>query len=184
MEKLSKVHTRTFNRLQQLMLEYSFSILYKPGRENVVPDFLSRNPISAVDISLDTLVSLQNKDQLICDLKELLRNKSHVKNKADKLFRTLGRKLAIRNNVLYYTGRKTPAIFAPLSLHADILQSAHNSLGGGHMGMFKTRERILMNYYWPSLDSDISKHIKQCISCQKTKPYNCLLYTSPSPRDS
>jgi hypothetical protein len=65
LEKLSKVHTRTLNRLQQLMLEYDFRICYKPGKDHPVPDFLSRNPISAIDISDDDLISLQNKDELI-----------------------------------------------------------------------------------------------------------------------
>ena len=64
-EKLSSVHKRTLNRLQQMMMEHSFTIRYKPGKDNVVADYLSRNPISAKDISRKELIELQEKDELI-----------------------------------------------------------------------------------------------------------------------
>ena len=74
LEKLSTVHARTLNRLQQLMLEYDFQIQYKPGKDNVVSDFLSRNPISAVDISRSSLKYIQAKDPLISRLLSDLHN--------------------------------------------------------------------------------------------------------------
>ena len=36
LEPLKKVHTRTLNRLQQMMMEFDFDIVYKPGSENTV----------------------------------------------------------------------------------------------------------------------------------------------------
>ena len=64
-KKLSSVHKRTLNRLQQMMMEYSFRIRYKPGKDNVVADNLSRNPISAIDIGRKELIELQEKVELI-----------------------------------------------------------------------------------------------------------------------
>ena len=69
LEPLKKVHVSTLNCLQQLMLEYDFHIVYKPGVENTVPDFLSPNPISAVDMKYETLKRLQDSDELTRDLK-------------------------------------------------------------------------------------------------------------------
>ena len=43
LEKLSVTHTKTLNRLQQLMIEYSFDTRYRPGKENSIADFLSRS---------------------------------------------------------------------------------------------------------------------------------------------
>ena len=49
MTKFSKVHTKTLNRLQLKMQEYSFEIRYIKGEDNVVVDYLSRN-VSVVDL--------------------------------------------------------------------------------------------------------------------------------------
>jgi len=42
LEKLSKVHTRTYNRLQEEMMKFSFDLKYKPGKD-MPADFLSRS---------------------------------------------------------------------------------------------------------------------------------------------
>ncbi len=41
LEKLGKVHTKTLNRLQQMMNQFSFEVIYKKGEE-MPADFLSR----------------------------------------------------------------------------------------------------------------------------------------------
>ena len=171
LEKLSKTHTRTLNRLQQLMLTYAFTIVYKPGKENVVSDFLSRHPIDAVDISPDSLAEAQDADPLLSTLKRGLTAPSTLGQAERTQFNKCKGKLAMKGNVLFYTGRKNPAVFAPTSLRASIIQAAHNSLGGGHMGIFKTQERILASYYWPSMQTDIQHHIENCDICQRTRPY-------------
>ena len=158
LEKLSKVHTKTLNRLQQLMLEFNFSIMYNPGKKNAVPDFLSRNVISAVDISYDGLLEAQTKD---LDIQHRLKHISKYPH------------LSSRNGILFYQKPGgNPAIFAPTAFRAQIIQAAHNSLLGGHMGIFKSFKRITQNYYWPNMIKDITDHIKQCHSCQTTRPYN------------
>ena len=43
LEKLSVTHTKTLNRLQQLMIEYSFDTQYRPGKDNSIADYLSRS---------------------------------------------------------------------------------------------------------------------------------------------
>ena len=39
------------------------------------------------------------------------------------------------------------------------------------MGIFKTKERILANYFWPGMDRDVQTHVAACVDCQRTKPY-------------
>ena len=81
--------------------------------------------------------------------------------------------LLVENGILFFIkpegGR---AIFAPKQLHRKIIRAAHNSLLGGHMGLFKTRERILERYFWPGMQKDLQDHIKACLDCQRVKPWN------------
>ena len=40
------------------------------------------------------------------------------------------------------------------------------------MGIFKTSQRILISYFWPTMSHDVEVHIKNCVDCQKTKPHS------------
>ena len=167
LEKLSKVHTRTLHRLQQLMNEYSFVIKYKPGKDNVVADFLSRNPIASVDIERSDLIQLQSEDELI---QQLMKERQTTEGR--KKLGKLADRLETRNGILFF--RKDDdrlAVFTPKAIAQQIIQSAHNSLVGGHMGLFKSRERILERYFWPSMSRDIKEHIEACKECQASKPW-------------
>ena len=149
------------------MLEYNFVIKYKPGRDNVVADYLSRNVVSSIEHTKTELVTLQEKDELILKLVTDIRN-----NSTNPEFMKLKPNLIYKHNVLFYRNReRRTTIFAPQSLVQNIIRTAHNSLLGGHMGIFKSRERILERYFWPSIDADVKKHIEECVDCQKNKPY-------------
>jgi transposase InsO family protein len=170
LETLSKVHTRTLNRLQQLMLEYNFTIVYKPGVENTVADCLSRNPISSVvtpEVNWDHFKQLQAADPLIA---KLMASLSSPASNDDATFRKLRSFLSMQNGILFHSKGGVARLFCPAAMQAEILQSAHNSLAGGHMGIFKTKNRILSRYFWPTLDVDIKQHLSCCIICQQTRP--------------
>ena len=100
LEQLSKIHSRTLNRLQQHMLTYNFRICYKPGKENVVPDFLSRNPIAAIGINLDHLIELQNNDRVINLLKTDLTNQYKANYRpSHPSFNLLKQNLKLKNDI-------------------------------------------------------------------------------------
>ncbi len=64
LEKLGKVHTKTLNRLQEVMNSYDFEIIYKKGSE-MPADYLSRNIVSAILWDSSTLAQAQNADPLL-----------------------------------------------------------------------------------------------------------------------
>jgi hypothetical protein len=74
LEKLGKVHTKTLNRLQQMMNLFSFDIIYKQGSE-MPADFLSRNAVDAIQFDLSTYTHEQDKDKLLRNLRLYLLNK-------------------------------------------------------------------------------------------------------------
>ena len=62
-------------------------------------------------------------------------------------------------------------IVIPVTAREGILRSLHTA----HSGMTKTYKTARQLYYWPGMKANIASSIDACI---------CLLYTSPSPRDS
>jgi hypothetical protein len=65
---LGKVHTKTLNRLQQMMNVFSFEIIYKKGEE-MPADFLSRNAVDSISSNLTDYAQEQNKDELLRHLR-------------------------------------------------------------------------------------------------------------------
>ena len=40
----------------------------------------------------------------------------------------------------------------------------------GHLGITKTKDRILQRYYWPGIFKDVAFYCKTCVQCQKNRP--------------
>ena len=85
--------------------------------------------------------------------------------------------------------RTRNVILAPDAMRNKILQAAHSSWVAGHTGVDKTLSRVQANFWWPGVTADVERFVKECTRCQEAQlgtPQNapCLLYTSPSPRDS
>ena len=56
----------------------------------------------------------------------------------------------------------------PSSLRSSVLKLAHDSIVGGHMGIARTRQRVLSDFYWPSLLRDVKLYCRSCDRCQRT----------------
>ena len=58
-------------------------------------------------------------------------------------------------------------IVMPNEFRCKILKLAHESHFGCHMGVKKTGERILQNFYWPGMFGDIKRFVQSCDTCQR-----------------
>ena len=45
---------------------------------------------------------------------------------------------------------------------------AHDTITGGHLGIKKTREKIMSNFYWPGIYKDVARYCRSCDICQRT----------------
>ncbi|MEM6602318.1 MAG: DDE-type integrase/transposase/recombinase, partial [Verrucomicrobiota bacterium] len=41
--------------------------------------------------------------------------------------------------------------------------------------MFKSKQRILEQFFWPGVDRDVKEHVDHCVECQKCKPHGKFL---------
>ena len=186
LEKLGKVHTKTLNRLQEAMNIYDFKIVYKKGDE-MPADFLSRNTVASISWNNEDIFSSQQKDELINDLFQFLTNGKVPHNtKRIGLIKRLSQTCFVEDNIVWKRledNSHRVVLFAPFNIKQDIMKYAHGNQYTGHEGIFKTKMRILTNYYWPNMDKDVIEFIESCHRCQMNKhrrfPIQALLKPLP-----
>ncbi len=173
LEKLGKVHTKTLNRLQQMMNLFSFEVIYKKGDE-MPADFLSRNAVDAINFDLSTYAREQNKDDILRHLRLYLLNKVLPENnKLAQLVYKMSQDCFVLDGVIWKrlgaNKQHRSVLLVPHHLIPEILHEAHGHLLAGHFGVTKTKERLLQSYYWPNMERDITEHLRSCDKCQLTK---------------
>ena len=82
----------------------------------------------------------------------------------------------VHNDLLFRTerilGHTFKQLCVPQSRRNMVLDLAHNSVGA-HMGIKRTRERILFSFTWPGLRADVRKYVQTCLTCQKHARITC-----------
>lgn len=63
-----------------------------------------------------------------------------------------------------------PKIALPTSLRSLIFKYYHNSVFGGHLGNFKTLNKIREFFIYPGMKEDVCRRIKNCEICALSKP--------------
>ncbi|KAK0143307.1 hypothetical protein N1851_018559 [Merluccius polli] len=67
-------------------------------------------------------------------------------------------------------GEETEQLIVPRTYVSKVLYMAHIHLLGAHLGMDKTRDRILNRFYWPGVKKDVEDYCRACPECQRTAP--------------
>ena len=191
LEKLGKVHTRTLNRLQEIMNSYDFEIVYKKGSE-MPADYLSRHALDSVSWDTSHLIEQQKADPVIELVRKFIMNRQLPENANEqRIVKFLGPDCFMENDVVWKRmkrGREPSraVLLVPRTLVPQIIKEAHGQVMTGHDGIFKTRERILQCYYWIGMDKDIQEHLAACQRCQMRKAHHAPtpLLLTPLPQTS
>lgn len=113
------------------------------------------------------LKQMQSKDESL--LKYWDRGDVLVKGQAEISFQ-------VKSGILYRIykhpfvniGKPVKQVMVPVQLRPPIMEVAHGSIMGGHLGIKKTTDKIESAFYWPGIQSDITRFYKSCDVCQKT----------------
>ncbi|PNY14541.1 hypothetical protein L195_g011223 [Trifolium pratense] len=147
-------------------LGYDFTIEYKPGKENMAADALSR---------LMTLSWSEPQCQIVEQIRAALKNDQ---NMVEIMLKYVSGKAPIqytmRDGLLYWKQRLV--IPKNNDLLHKILYKFHTSPIGGHAGITRTMSRITSQFYWPDMNKDIWDYVQKCVICQQAK----TVHTSPA----
>ena len=171
LEKLSCVHKKTLSRLEHKMTEHDFVIQYKKGSE-MPADFLSRNVLEEIDIFTPDLPMLQQRDEFAHAVSEFLQKGALPANKRKAAYvAKIAPSCFLEDSILWRRIRRHDApartvLVVPAAAVDQLVHEAHTSPLAGHEGVTKTKERLLQSYFWPNMDSDISRHVQACHRCQ------------------
>ena len=61
-------------------------------------------------------------------------------------------------------------VMLPGELRLSVMQVAHDSILGGHLGTQKTIDWVLSSFSWPGVHADVTRYCQSCDICQHTVP--------------
>ena len=66
--------------------------------------------------------------------------------------------------------RRHEQLVLPVQCRSLVLRMAHDVPMAGHLGVTKTKDRVLQRYYWPGVFKDIADYCRTCEVCQRSQP--------------
>jgi hypothetical protein len=160
-----------------LLQEFDITIVDRPGKENVVADFLSRltvNDDNPVDDSFldEYLFAVSAHSPWYADIANYLvawKLPSHLSYREKRSIVHQSARYSWIGGYLFHTGADQEIRRCVREDEVyDILKACHDGPYGGNFADKRTTYKILrMGYYWPSIFKDAKKYVKACDSCQR-----------------
>ena len=123
------------------------------------------------DIGPNDVRTLQKEDESL---------KSYFDHATTQQVKQIGKfgkhRFCLKNGLLYRVyespkvnmGVAIQQLVVPKDLRKRTMELGHDSLLAGHMGVKRTTDRILTNFYWPGIHGDINRYCASCDICQRT----------------
>jgi hypothetical protein len=144
------------------LIGYDYSIYYRTGKNNNVPDALSRKG----ELYVLTGLSQPVHDYIAEIQAECLRD-VEASNIIQQLSLCSATKphYTLNDSQLLYKQK----VFVPASgdWRVKILTEFHGGLIGGHAGVSRTSKRVSRSFAWPGLLKDVKKFVAECHICQQ-----------------
>ena len=113
------------------------------------------------DVSRSELIRLQQLDRDLTSVFELVDKPNHCY--------TLRSGVLVRRwkDELSPQEAEYHQIVVPTMLRPQLLQLAHDIPAAGHLGIAKTKSRLIRHFYWPSIMKDVKDYCRSCDVCQR-----------------
>jgi hypothetical protein len=139
--------------------QFSFDLVHRKGKLNVVSKALSRLPaeIAAVDAGSFLGISLNDLDESYTRLREnIIANPQKNplwKVENEFVYRFVPNKVVLPGNVPEWK------LLVPKDQRAKTLQSYHDAPTSAHFGYYKTLSRLSVNHYWPKMRRSVIRKL-------------------------
>lgn len=176
---IHRIPSAKLQRMRLKLLSYDLKVEYVPGKYLYIADYLSRNHLETgnseedkafTQAVLSLSLSSKREEQFrtatsndavfksVSDfcLKGWPSDKSKVPLNVRQYFK-IKDDIFLENGVLFYGDR----ILVPPSLRPLVIKLLHES----HMGINKSQKRAREVFYWPLMNDDIEKEIRDCGKC-------------------
>lgn len=152
-------------RLQQ----FDYEVIHRRGKDHIVPDTLSRALPRDTEVEVNYIEVENVKDPWylkLCNLIEKFPLKySRWRLENGKIFKYIEPEFHyLRDGSDYWK------LVVPKENRMDLLSKFHDDKTAGHLGIYKTFNRLSRLFYWPAMKSDVSRYVRKCKTCLRTKP--------------
>lgn len=126
-------------------------------------------PDQIINDDKETLKQAQNTDEKLANIR------CRVESGNTTVSRGLNRgetKFVRKKDLIYREFTKGNKVTLQLVIPQDfcerVLRLAHETLMAGHLGIKKTLDRVVSEFYWPGVCGDVARFCKSCDICQRT----------------
>lgn len=150
---------------------YDFCLVHRKGRDNVVPDLLSRAtpPVLPTEENMQcNAIQFPSKPKdrwYTTMLQKVLANPeqySQWRTEDGKLWKSV----ATLDPLLQDDNWR---LVIPKDLRPQTMAECHDEPTAGHQGVLKTYKRMQQRYYWPKMRKDVATYVSRCDVCQRVK---------------
>ncbi|XP_033236139.1 uncharacterized protein [Drosophila pseudoobscura] len=145
--------------------QYQFDIRYRRGKQNVVADALSRQPLELLHQALEEESQCKWIRKMLARIRQQPGKYEDYRSESGQLYRRL--------HTVPEEEDSTPWKLCVAAEHRRrVLKECHDHPTAGHLGIRKTSTRVAQKYYWPGLFREVARYVRQCVVCQKYKIYS------------
>lgn len=165
-----------FARMAGYLSQFDLKINYKPGKENQVPDALSRRHDYEAKPEVNTIKFVAQQTVIQEWIAKIQGQPLNPKEQAflqkcgtQPYVVTNTRRYRKQAGILWTEDEDGWKMVVPPGLVTELIERAHKGAIGACQGFTKTLEYLRRAFYWGGMFVDVQKYIRKCSSCAQNK---------------